>query len=177
MLGLKSTLITAVLGLVVALSFAYLWKAEQVKSARLSGELSQAMVNTETLKQAVSDQRNAFTKMANLVDKNQEWIDELSKQKDVARSETELMRAQIDALRATEAVEALAAPFKRGNDARDRLSISMRRIAGKTGGAGQGSDNTGVASAGAAMAKKKLFLGIRLANPFKTLMSRVWVRS
>ena len=142
MLGLKLTLFTAMAGLIVALSFAYLWKTEQANSARLEGELSQAMVNTETLKQAVKDQKDAFSEMAHLARKNQEQFDVLSKQKNAAQSQTEHMRAQIDALRATEAENALAAPFKRGNDARDRLSISMQRIAGTQGGTSKGDHDT-----------------------------------
>ncbi len=47
---MQATLITGVVGLVLALGLAYKWKSEQVKVARLQGELSQSIANTENLK-------------------------------------------------------------------------------------------------------------------------------
>ena len=148
MLGLKSTLITGAAGLLVAMTLAFLWKSEQVKSARLEGELSQTLVNTVTLKNAVEDQKSAFNKMASLVSSNDDRLDELMQERDNATAETARARSEIDMLRASEANRALQAPFGRGNFARERFTNSMRRISGTASGSGADSHDTDVARSG-----------------------------
>lgn len=148
MFGLKATLITGAAGLVVSLGLAFLWKSEQAKSARLEGELSQALANTETLKAAVEDQKLAFNKMASLAKSNQEWVNVLTQERDHANTETAKVRSEINALRAAEANRALVAPFDRGNIARQRFTDSLRRIANSTGGLSPDSDDTDTAGTG-----------------------------
>lgn len=137
MLGLKSTLLTGAAGLMVALLLGFLWKSEQAKSARLEGELSQALANTEILKTAVEDQKAALEKMAALVNGNNERVRELMQERDHANGETARVRAEIDSLRAAEATRALQAPFGRGNFAHERFTHSLQRISGAASGAGQ----------------------------------------
>lgn len=137
MLGFKSTIITGALGLVIATTLAFLWKSEQVNSARLEGELSQALANTLTLKTAVEDQRAAFNKMAELVHGNDERVDKLIEERNHANQETARMRAEIDSLRAAEANRALQSPFGRGNFARERFTHSLQRIADTASGSGE----------------------------------------
>ncbi|HEX7028624.1 MAG TPA: hypothetical protein VF268_15385 [Gammaproteobacteria bacterium] len=144
MLGLKATLITGAAGLMAALVLGFLWKSEQAKSARLEGELSQALANTEVLKTAVEDQKAAFEKMAALVNGNSERVQELMQERDHANGETARARAEIDSLRAAEANRALQAPFGRGNFARERFTHSLQRIAGTAGGAGEDSHDPNI---------------------------------
>lgn len=146
MLGLKATLITGAAGLVAALVLAFLWKSEQARSARLEGELSQAIANTETLKTAVADQKAAFDKMAALVSGNNERVQELMRERDHANTETARTRAEVDSLRAAEATRALQAPFGRGNFAHERFTHSLQRIA--AGGAGQDRHDSDLAAGG-----------------------------
>lgn len=148
MLGLKSTLITGAAGLMAALVLGFLWKSEQAKSARLEGELSQAIVNAETLKTAVEDQKAAFEKMAALVNGNNDRVQELMRERDYANTETARTRAEIDSLRAAEANQALQAPFGRGNFARERFTHSLQRIAGSAGGTGEDRYDSDLAEGG-----------------------------
>lgn len=148
MLGLKSTLLTGAVGIMACLALAFLWKSEQAKSARLEGELSQAIANTETLKAAVSSQKEAFEKVTALANGNSDRVQELMQERDNANTETARAHAEIDALRAAEANRALQAPFGRGNFARERFTNSLQRIAGTAGGAGQGGHDSNVAQSG-----------------------------
>lgn len=148
MLGLKSTLFTGAIGLAAALVLAFLWKSEQAKSARLEGELRQAVANTETLKTAVADQKAAFEKVAELANGNSEHVQELMQERENANSETARARAEIDALRAAEVNRALQAPFGRGNFAHERLTYSLQRISGATGGTGESGDDSNLAQSG-----------------------------
>lgn len=141
MVGFKSTLIVLAIGLISSLSLAYLWKAEQAQSARLEGELIQALANTETLKQAISDQQNTVEKLFTVVKANQQTMDELFDSRDEAIAETARVTAQINRLRTTEAIRALEAPFARGNIARERFNDSLQRISGAPGGEDSGSDS------------------------------------
>lgn len=142
MLGLKATLITAAIGFSAATTLAFLWKSEQVKSARLAGELSQAVANTEALKQAVADQKSAFEKMASLAHSNDQRLDQLMQDKDNAQQETQKLIAKINGLRATEANRALQEPFGRGNIARERFTHSMQRIANAKSGTSTNSNHS-----------------------------------
>ncbi|ETW95565.1 MAG: hypothetical protein ETSY1_30080 [Candidatus Entotheonella factor] len=146
--GLQSTLITGVLGLIIALGLGYLWKSEQAKNARLQGELSQALANAETLKAALEEQQATLETLTQLVGTNQEQIDAVIEERDAARVETQQARSQIDALRAAEPSRALAAPFDRGNAAHQRFSDSLRRISNANSGARPGGDNTDAAGTG-----------------------------
>lgn len=148
MLGLKTTLITGAAGLTAVLVLGGLWKSEQARSARLEGELSQALANAEILKTAVADQKEAFEKVSALIDSNSERVQELIRERDHANTETARARAEIDSLRASEANRALQAPFGRGNFARERFTHSLRRIASAAGGAGEGRHDPGVAAGG-----------------------------
>lgn len=148
MVGLKSTLVTGAVSLVVVLGLAYLWKSEQVKSARLAGELAQSQANNETLKAGLEEQRATVEKMLGLVVANQEQVDALTQQLDDARAETAAVRNEVNSLRAGEANRALEAPFDRGNAARERFTDSLQRISGAAGGTSADSDGTDAAGAG-----------------------------
>ena len=155
MFGVKATLITGAAGLVVALTLAFLWKAEQVKVANLEGkitglegELSQALANTEILKAHIIEQRETFSTIAKLAEKNQERADELERERDEARAETNRAINEINSLRSTEADNAIAAPFERGNAARERFSDSVRRITGEKSGADPDSEHTNITRPG-----------------------------
>lgn len=147
-MGLKSTLFTGAVGLVAALVLAFLWKSEQAKSARLEGELAQAIANAETLKAAIDGQKAAFEKVTALANGNSDRVQELMRERDNANTETARARAEIDALRAAEANRALQAPFGRGNFAHERFTHSLQRIAGTAGGTGESGDNSNLAQSG-----------------------------
>ena len=148
MVGLKGTLITGVVGLILVLGLAYKWKSEQVKVARLEGELAQVQANNETLKDGLAEQRAAVQKMLGLMQTNQEQVNALTQQLDDARAETAAARDRVNALRAGEAYRALKAPFDRGNAAHDRFADSLRRISATPGGARSDSNDTDAAGAG-----------------------------
>ena len=148
MVGLQGTLITGVVGLVLALGLAYKWKSEQVKVARLEGEIAQVHANNETLKAGLAEQTTAVKDMIGLMRTNQEQVNELSQQLDDARAATTEVRNLVNAIRTTEANRALEAPFKRGNAAHERFTDSLRRISATSGGASSDSDDTDAAGAG-----------------------------
>ncbi|WP_089937708.1 hypothetical protein [Candidatus Entotheonella palauensis] len=145
---MQLTLITGAVGLIAALVFAFLWKAEQSRCARLEGELSQALSNVETLKRTLEDQKATLETLTQLVDTNQEQMDAVTAERDAARVATQQARSQIDSLRAAEASRALAAPFDRGTAAHQRFTDSLRRISNADSGTDRDGDDPGSTATG-----------------------------
>ncbi len=155
MFGLKATLITGAVGLAATLVLAFLWKSEQVKVARLEtevkaieGELDLSQENNNLLKGEIAEQKDDFDRVLSMMEKNAEKINELEQERDNARLETAKTISEINSLRAAETQRAIAAPFQRGNLAHERLTNSLRRIAGKTSGTDTGGEHSSIATAG-----------------------------
>ena len=137
MFGIKSTLITAGIGISAVAGVAFLWKAEELKAAKLEAqlemirtELVQSESNNLSLKTQLTKQNKDIARLQTLAEVNQEKINELENDRDDAREETAKAIDQINQLRAKELELARQKPFARGNLAHKRLSDSMQRIAG-----------------------------------------------
>ncbi|KZZ42734.1 MAG: hypothetical protein MK185_17075 [Saccharospirillaceae bacterium] len=137
MFGIKSTLITAGVGIAAVATMAFLWKSEELKAAKLETrlemirtELVQSKSNNLSLKTQLTKQNKDLARLQTLAEVNQEKINELEHDRDDARKETATAIDQINQLRSKELEMARQQPYSRGNLAHKRLSDSMQRIAG-----------------------------------------------
>jgi len=148
MISWKIAAAAGLIGAATSLFFAYMWKSEQVEIAKLEaqvtglrGELDQSRANNETLKTQIKQQVGSVNRMLGLVEKNEERVNEVERQRDAARVEMAKALAEVNSMRATEMGRALADPYDRGNAAFGRITDSLRRISGETGGAHSGGDD------------------------------------
>lgn len=135
-------------GLLVTLTFAFLWQLEKTKTAELQGKLDVYEQQVDILKNEIEHQRNTLTESLKLVDENAQLLTRHDQAVSLERLKVEELKSEINDLRAKELEDAMQDPFNRGNRATDRWNNVMQLISGKQSGQVKDYNDPDVAQSG-----------------------------